>query len=134
VLTTLLTLISILVSWDPITKRVKEFYIMLLILEAGMLGVFMSLDFFVFYVFWEVMLVPMALLIGIWGSSNRVYAAIKFFLYTLAGSLLMLVAIIVEYLQHGTLSIIDLQMLGPSDAPGMQNLVVLACAAAFAIK
>ena len=67
-LTTLLTLISILVSWAPIKKRVREYYIMLLLLEAGMLGVFVALDFFVFYIFWEVMLVPMALLIGIWGS------------------------------------------------------------------
>ncbi len=134
VLTTLLTLISILVSWDPIQKRVKEYYIVLLLLEAGMLGVFVSLDFFVFYIFWEVMLVPMALLIGIWGSSNRVYAAIKFFLYTLAGSLLMLVAIIVEYMTHNTLDVLELQRLGVSDPVGMQNWVFLAFAAAFAVK
>src|SRR5687768_15737019 len=100
VLTTLLSLISIVISFDPIQKRVKEYYITLLFLEVGMLGVFVSLDFFLFYIFWEVMLVPMALLIGIWGSSNRVYAAVKFFLYTLAGSLLMLVAIIALYLQN----------------------------------
>ncbi|MFL5732191.1 MAG: NuoM family protein [Chloroflexia bacterium] len=134
VLTTLLTLIAILVSWDPIQKRVKEYYIMLLLLEAGMLGVFVALDFFVFYVFWEVMLVPMALLIGIWGSSNRVYAAVKFFLYTLAGSLLMLVAIIFEYNAHKTLDILELMRLGPNDPVGMQNWVFLAFAAAFAIK
>ena len=134
VLTTLLTLISIVVSWEPITRRVKEYYIMLLLLEAGMLGVFCALDFFVFYIFWEVMLVPMALLIGIWGSSNRVYAAIKFFLYTLAGSLLMLVAIIYEYLQNGTLDILQLQQVGPHNSVGMQNLVFLAFAAAFAVK
>jgi NADH-quinone oxidoreductase subunit M len=136
VLTTLLTLISILVSWDPIQRRVKEYYIMLLLLEAGMLGVFVSLDFFVFYVFWEVMLVPMALLIGIWGSSNRVYAAVKFFLYTLAGSLLMLVAIIVEYLAHTphTLDILALQQMGVNDPIDMQNWVFLAFAAAFAVK
>ncbi|HEY0069788.1 MAG TPA: proton-conducting transporter membrane subunit, partial [Chloroflexia bacterium] len=94
VLTTLLTLISIMVSWGPIQKRVKEYYIALLVLQTGMLGVFVSLDFFLFYIFWELVLLPMALIIGIWGSANRVYAAIKFFLYTLAGSLLMLVAII----------------------------------------
>src|SRR5205823_8619278 len=118
---TLLSRISILISWEPIQKRVKEFYIMMLLLEAGMLGVFVSLDFFLFYIFWEVMLVPMALLIGIWGSSNRVYAAVKFFLYTLAGSLLMLVAIIVEYFTHNTLDILELQRVGPQDAVGLQN-------------
>src|SRR5205823_11883481 len=117
---TLLSRISILISWEPIQKRVKEFYIMMLLLEAGMLGVFVSLDFFVFYIFWEVMLVPMALLIGIWGSSNRVYAAVKFFLYTLAGSLLMLVAIIVEYLTHGTLDILKLQEMRVNDPNAMQ--------------
>ncbi|HYP38801.1 MAG TPA: NADH-quinone oxidoreductase subunit M [Chloroflexia bacterium] len=134
VLTTLLTPISIIVSWKPIQKRVKEFYITILILEAGMLGVFVSLDFFLFYIFWEVMLVPMALLIGIWGSSNRVYAAIKFFLYTLAGSLLMLVAIIVEYFTHNTLDILVLMQVGPNDPRDMQNWVFLAFAAAFAVK
>ena len=134
VLTTLLTVISILVSWDPIQKRVREYYIMILLLTAGMMGVFVSLDFFVFYIFWEVMLVPMALLIGIWGSSNRVYAAIKFFLYTLAGSLLMLVAIIALYLQHGTLDVLVLQQLGPTDPHDFQNWVFLAFAAAFAVK
>jgi NADH-quinone oxidoreductase subunit M len=134
VLTTLLTLISILVSWDPIQRRVKEFYIMMLVLEAGMLGVFVSLDFFLFYIFWEVMLVPMALLIGIWGSSNRVYAAVKFFLYTLAGSLLMLVAIVVEYVTHDTLDILVLTAQGPNDPVDLQNWVFLAFAAAFAIK
>ena len=134
VLTTLLTLVSILVSWTPITKRVTEYYIMLLFLEAGMLGVFVSLDFFVFYIFWEVMLVPMALLIGIWGSANRVYAAIKFFLYTLAGSLLMLVAIIAEYLRHNTLDILVLQQQGRTDPADFQWWVFLAFAIAFAIK
>src|SRR4051812_28489178 len=134
VLTTLLTLIAIAVSWEPIQKRVKEYYIMILFLEAGMLGVFCSLDFFLFYIFWEVMLVPMALLIGIWGSSNRVYAAVKFFLYTLAGSLLMLVAIIAEYMQNGTLDVLRLQQLGPNNDPGFQSWVFLAFAAAFAVK
>ncbi|HKP54658.1 MAG TPA: NADH-quinone oxidoreductase subunit M [Chloroflexia bacterium] len=134
VLTTLLTPISLWVSWEPIQKRVKEYYIVFLLLEAGMLGVFVSLDFFVFYIFWEVMLVPMALIIGVWGSSNRVYAAVKFFLYTLAGSLLMLVAIIALYLQHSTLDILRLMELGPGDPRDFQNWVFLAFAAAFAIK
>jgi NADH-quinone oxidoreductase subunit M len=134
VLTTLLTVISILVSWQPIQKRVREYYITLLILEAGMLGVFVALDFFIFYIFWEVMLVPMALLIGIWGSTNRVYAAVKFFLYTLAGSLLMLVAIIGLYLQNGTTDVIVQHQRGPSDPLALQDWVFVAFMLAFAIK
>jgi NADH-quinone oxidoreductase subunit M len=97
VLTTLIMVISIIWSWGTIDSKPREYYIALLILEAGMLGVFMALDLFVFYIFWEIMLIPMALLIGVWGSSNRVYAAIKFFIYTLAGSLLMLVGIVATY-------------------------------------
>jgi NADH-quinone oxidoreductase subunit M len=94
VLTTTLTWISILASFGPIKDRVKEYMISFLILEVGMLGVFMALDLFLFYVFWEVVLVPMYLIIGIWGGPNRIYATIKFVLYTLIGSLLMLVAIL----------------------------------------
>ena len=90
-LTTLLSTIAIIWSWDTVNTRTREYYIAMLLLETGMLGVFMALDLFIFYIFWELMLIPMALLIGIWGSTNRVYAAIKFFLYTLFGSLLMLV-------------------------------------------
>ena len=102
VLTTLLSLIAIVWSWDTVNKRTREYYIALLLLETGMLGVFMALDLFIFYIFWELMLIPMALLIGIWGSSNRVYAAVKFFLYTLFGSLLMLVAIVATYQSYFT--------------------------------
>ncbi|HET6261808.1 MAG TPA: NADH-quinone oxidoreductase subunit M, partial [Chloroflexia bacterium] len=136
VLTTLLTLISIMVSWNPIQKRVKEYYIALLVLQTGMLGVFVSLDFFLFDIFWELVLLPMALIIGIWGSSNRVYAAIKFFLYTLAGSLLMLVAIVALYLNSNprTLDVLDLMQQGPTFARDFQNWVFLAFAAAFAVK
>ena len=94
VLTTLLTTISILASFGPITTRVKEYMIAFLVLEVGMLGVFLALDTFLFYIFWEIVLVPMYLIIGIWGGSNRIYATIKFVLYTLVGSLLMLVAIL----------------------------------------
>src|SRR5215212_5576510 len=83
--------ISVIWSWDTVNTRVREYYIAILLLETGMLGVFVSLDMFLFYIFWELMLIPMALLIGIWGSTNRVYASVKFFLYTLFGSLLMLV-------------------------------------------
>ncbi|MDQ3444325.1 MAG: NADH-quinone oxidoreductase subunit M [Chloroflexota bacterium] len=97
VLTTLLSAIAIVWSWDTVKVRQREYYIAMLLLETGMIGVFMALDLFVFYIFWELMLIPMALLIGVWGSSNRVYAAIKFFLYTLFGSLLMLVGIVATY-------------------------------------
>jgi NADH-quinone oxidoreductase subunit M len=93
-LTTLLTLVSILASFGPIQTRVKEYMISFLVLEVGMLGVFLALDLFLFYVFWEVVLVPMYLIIGIWGGANRIYATIKFVIYTLIGSLLMLVAIL----------------------------------------
>ena len=93
-LTTTLTWISILASFAPIQTRIKEYMISFLILEVGMTGVFLALDTFLFYIFWEVVLVPMYLIIGIWGGQNRIYATIKFVLYTLVGSLLMLVAIL----------------------------------------
>ena len=96
-LTTLLTPLSVLCSWNSINTRVKEFFVMLLVLETGIIGVFLSLDLFLFFVFWEVMLLPMYFLIGIWGHQKRIYAAIKFILYTMAGSILMLVAIIWLY-------------------------------------
>src|SRR3954470_5709259 len=99
-LTTLLGWISILSSWTAIENRVKEYYVWFLVLQTGMLGVFMSMDFFLFFVFWEAMLVPMYLLIGIWGGPRKLYAAIKFFLYTLAGSVLMLLGIIYLYFHH----------------------------------
>src|SRR5499425_2115827 len=99
-LTTFLGVIAILSSWSAIHQRTKEYYILLLLLQTGMLGVFMSLDFFLFYVFWEVMLVPMYFLIGVWGSDRRLYAAIKFFLYTLAGSVIMLLAILALYFNY----------------------------------
>src|SRR5262245_29122565 len=96
-LTTMMGFIAILSSWTAITERVKEYYIFLLILQTGMLGAFMSLDFLLFFLFWEVMLVPMYFLIGIWGSANRLYSAIKFFLYTLVGSVVMLLGILALY-------------------------------------
>jgi NADH-quinone oxidoreductase subunit M len=102
-LTTSLGAIAILSSWTAIQTRVKEYYILLLLLQTGMLGVFMSLDFFLFYVFWEVMLVPMYFLIGVWGSERRLYSAIKFFLYTLVGSVLMLLAILSMYFHHAAI-------------------------------
>ena len=99
-LTTLLTPLAVLASWS-IQDRLKEYFIFMLLLETGMIGVFASLDLFLFYVFWEVMLVPMYFLIGVWGGERRIYAAIKFVLYTMIGSVLMLVAIIALYIMHG---------------------------------
>src|SRR5215469_12937991 len=96
-LTTFLGMLAITSSWGAVQQRTKEYYILLLLLQTGMIGVFVSLDFFLFYVFWEVMLVPMYFLIGVWGSDRRLYAAIKFFLYTLAGSVVMLLAILALY-------------------------------------
>jgi NADH-quinone oxidoreductase subunit M len=101
-LTTLLGFLSILSSWTAITERVREYYIYFLLLQVGMIGVFMALDFFLFYVFWEVMLVPMYFIIGIWGGPRKLYAAIKFFLYTLAGSVLLLLGILALYFYHHT--------------------------------
>src|SRR5271169_1082197 len=103
-LTTLLGWISILSSWTAIEIRVKEYYVWFLVLQTGMLGVFMALDFFLFFVFWEAMLVPMYLLIGIWGGPRKLYAAIKFFLYTLLGSVLMLLGILFLYFHHHTVT------------------------------
>jgi NADH-quinone oxidoreductase subunit M len=101
-LTTLMGTIAVLSSWTAITERVKEYYIFLLVLQTGMLGAFMSLDFLLFFLFWEVMLVPMYFLIGIWGSANRLYSAIKFFLYTLVGSVVMLLGILALYFIYHT--------------------------------
>ena len=99
-LTTMMGFIAILSSWNAITERVKEYYIFLLVLQSGMLGAFMSLDFMLFFLFWEVMLVPMYFLIGIWGSANRLYSAIKFSLYTLVGSVIMLLRILALYFAY----------------------------------
>src|SRR5215813_11893779 len=99
-LTTLLTPLAILASYS-IDRRVKEYFIFMLTLETGVIGVFVSVDLFLFYVFWEVMLIPMYFLIGVWGGERRIYAATKFVLYTMAGSVLMLVAIIALYYVHG---------------------------------
>jgi NADH-quinone oxidoreductase subunit M len=138
-LTTFLMPLVMLSAWNAIESRWKEFAITMLLLETGMLGVFVALDLFLFYVFWEAMLIPMYLVIGIWGGGNRVYAAIKFVLYTLAGSLLMLVAILALYFQHGAATGIytfDLPVLAQFVlAAGLnQNLLFLAFALAFAIK
>jgi NADH-quinone oxidoreductase subunit M len=138
VLTTLISVLSIVWSWDTVNVRTREYYIAILLLETGMLGVFVALDMFLFYIFWELMLIPMALLIGIWGSTNRVYAAVKFFLYTLFGSLLMLVGIVATYwsyyqqTQRLTLDVLELQQ-GNYDRT-FQILVFLTFFIAFAVK
>lgn len=141
-LTTFIGLISVIWSWGSVKEKEREYYIAILMLQTGMLGVFMALDLFVFYIFWEVMLIPMALLIGIWGSKNRIYASIKFFLYTLFGSLLMLVGIIAlysaYYVETGvrTLNVLELQN-GAALGAFSNNLQFWAFGAffiAFAIK
>jgi NADH-quinone oxidoreductase subunit M len=137
-ITTLLSALAILASWTSITTKVREYMIAMLMLETGMLGVFCSLDLFLFYVFWEAMLIPMYLLIGIWGGERRIYAAMKFVLFTLAGSLLMLVAIIYLYFNHGLATgnyTFDLLALREySIPPDTQYWLFLAFFLSFAIK
>ncbi len=132
-LTTFLTPISILSTWTAIEDRVKDFMIFFLLLEVGMTGVFLAQDLFLFYVFWEFTLVPMYFLIGIWGGPQRMYAAVKFFLYTMAGSLLMLLAILWLGIYQGTFSVPELIAKGGIPA-NTQMWLFLAFAAAFAIK
>ncbi len=131
-LSTLVTILCITISWNAITKKVKEFYMALLILEGAMIGVFCAMDLFLFYIFWEAMLIPMFLLIGVWGGPNRVYAAIKFFLYTLVGSVLMLVGIITLYSVSHTLDIRELAEHAYSYK--LQFWLFWAFFAAFAVK
>jgi NADH-quinone oxidoreductase subunit M len=132
-LTAFLTPISILSTWTAVEERIKDFMIFFLLLEMGMLGVFLAQDLFLFYIFWEFTLVPMYFLIGIWGGPRRIYAAIKFFLYTMAGSILMLLAILWLGIYQGTFSVPDLITKG--GIPGnIQLWLFLAFAAAFAIK
>jgi NADH-quinone oxidoreductase subunit M len=132
-LSTLLTPLCVLASWEAITSRVKEYMIAFLILETLMVGMFCALDFVVFYIFFEGVLIPMFLIIGVWGGQRRVYAAFKFFLYTLCGSVLMLLAILAIYSQAGTTDIptliaeIDL-------SPALQKWLWLAFFASFAVK
>ncbi len=109
-LTTFLTPLAVLVSWKSIASRVKGFFLSLLVLEAAMIGVFVSLDLFLFFLFWEAMLIPMYFLIGIWGHERRIYAALKFILYTMVGSILMLVAIIWLYNLTGSFDLVDIQL------------------------
>jgi NADH-quinone oxidoreductase subunit M len=135
VLTSFLFFISSVASWTYIHKRLKEFYIALLFLEIGVLGVFASANLVLFYVFWELMLIPMALLIGIWGGENRLYAAIKFFIYTMAGSVLMLAAILIIYFKTGDITIESLSTKSLANfSPALQGFLFFAFALSFAIK
>jgi len=138
VLTAFLTPIALLCSWESVEQRIREFSFFMLALEAAMIGVFLSLDLFLFYVFWDAMLIPMYFLIGIWGYDQRIYAAIKFMLYTMAGSVLMLVAILGLAFMHqeatGSYSFDLLRLYTLQIAPETQRWFFLAFAVAFAIK
>ena len=137
-LTTLLSAIAILGSFTYIQKRQKEFYISMLILESAMVGVFVALDFFLFYIFWEAMLIPMYLIIGVWGGPRRIYAAVKFFLYTLAGSVFMMLAIIALYFKHGSITgnyTFDILAISSQSYGGVfETIVFFAFFVGFAIK
>ncbi len=131
-LTTLLTPICVLASWESITERVKEYMIAFLVMETMMVGMFCALDLIIFYIFFEATLIPMFLIIGIWGGARRVYSAFKFFLYTLAGSVLMLLAMLTMYFTAGTT---DIPALLNHDFPaGLQTWLWLAFMASFAVK
>ena len=132
-LTTFLTPIAILSTWSAVEERVKDFMVFFLLLEIGMVGVFLAVDLFLFFILWEFTLVPMYFLIGIWGGPRRMYAAVKFFLYTMAGSILMLLAILWLGINQGTFSVPEL--IGLGNIPGnIQLWLFLAFAAAFAVK
>jgi NADH-quinone oxidoreductase subunit M len=146
-LTTLLGVLAFLSSWSAVREREKEYYVFMLLLQTGMLGVFMAMDFFLFYVFWEVMLVPMYFLIGIWGGPRKLYAAIKFFLYTLVGSVLMLLGILALYFFNAggllgweglgnpaTFSILQFHEIGHLIPHDLQIWIFLAFFVGFAIK
>src|SRR5450759_2582549 len=149
ILTTLMGVIAIVSSYSAITYREKEYYVLLLLLQTGMLGTFCALDFFLFYVFWEVMLVPMYFIIGIWGGSRLLYAAIKFFLYTLSGSVLMLLSILALYFYNeggipflnikglgnpATFSVLQYHNIGHLIPPSLQFWIFLGFFFGFAIK
>ncbi|HED38323.1 MAG TPA: NADH-quinone oxidoreductase subunit M, partial [Ignavibacteria bacterium] len=139
-LTTFLTPLTLLSSWSSIKNKVKGFTFFMIMLELGMLGVFVSLDLFLFYIFWEAMLIPMYFIIGIWGGPRRIYASVKFFLYTMFGSLLMLVAIIwlavyaSSQLGYISTDLVKLYKIGPTIPTNIQYWMFLAFTLSFAIK
>ncbi len=132
ILTTFMTVLVILSAWEVIEKRISQYLAAFLIMEGLMIGVFSSVDALLFYVFWEAMLIPMFLIIGVWGGPRRVYATIKFFLYTFLGSVFMLVAFLYLYSQSGSFNILELHNLPLG--PGAQKLVFVAFLLAFAVK
>jgi NADH-quinone oxidoreductase subunit M len=134
ILTTFIMPLAILSTWTAVEVKVKEYMICLLLLEVGMIGTFVSLDLFLFYIYWEVMLIPMYFIIGIWGGKNKIYAAVKFFIYTMVGSLLMLVALIVLYFKAGGGDFSILRFYALTLDPASQTWLFLAFALAFAIK
>jgi NADH-quinone oxidoreductase subunit M len=134
ILTTFLMPICILAGWNTITKRVREYMIAFLLLETLIIGVFCALDFVLFYIFFEAVLIPMFLIIGVWGGEKRVYASFKFFLYTLAGSVLLLVAMLYMYNLHGTSEIPVLMEQMPNSTLEVQKWLWLALFASFAVK
>ena len=143
ILTTFMVPVTLLAAWRDIDKHVRAFLAAMLALETGMLGAFVSLNLFLFYIFWEAMLVPMYLIIGVWGGPRRIYAAVKFFLYTLVGSLLMLVAIVYLYILHhdqfgswtfDLLRLYEVQVPLGEGRLGPQTLLFLAFGLAFAVK
>jgi NADH-quinone oxidoreductase subunit M len=134
ILTTFIMPIAILSTWTAVEEKVKEYMICLLLLQVGMLGAFISLDLFLFYIFWELMLIPMYFIIGIWGGKNRVYAAVKFFIYTMVGSLLMLIAIMYLYFKAGAGDFDITRFYSIGLDPATQTWLFLAFALAFAIK
>lgn len=132
-LTSFISMLAIASSWNAITTQVRAYYIFMLLLLTGMMGVFLAQDLFLFYIFWEFTLVPMYFLIGIWGGERRVYASIKFFLYTMAASLLMLLAILYMGITNGTFAVPEL-IEGRAAFANVQNLLFLGFAIAFAVK
>ncbi|MCF8432438.1 MAG: NADH-quinone oxidoreductase subunit M, partial [Melioribacteraceae bacterium] len=140
VLTTFITPLTLVSSWSSIKKNIKMFTFFMLLLEAGMIGVFISLDLFLFYIFWEAMLIPMYFIIGVWGGERRIYASIKFFIYTMFGSLLMLVAIIwlaiyaSEPLGRFTTNLLELYTVGPDIPHKIQIWMFFAFLLSFSIK
>ena len=138
ILTTLITSIAILASWEDIKVKVKGYMVMFLVLETGMLGVFMALDLFLFYIFWEVMLIPMVFIIGVWGGQRRVYSAIKFFIFTFFGSVFMLLGILAIYFYHGKITgnytFDALVLFNTPVSPNLQFWVFLAFFLGFAVK
>jgi NADH-quinone oxidoreductase subunit M len=137
-MTTFVTVICVLASWTDINVKLKAYMALFLVLETGVLGVFLALDFFLFYIFWEIVLIPMVFIIGVWGSARRLYSAIKFFLFTFVGSLFMLLGILVLYFFHGKLTGVytfDTTVLFENPVPsGIQNWIFLAFFLGFAVK